>query len=112
MYTSQLLHSLMISLLLTLVLELLIALVWGVRKKGLVLVILMNILTNPAEVLLLIQCVAFLGWTGFLPVLILELAAILVEAICCRGVIRKPWLFAICANVFSYTLGELLQLLI
>ena len=112
MYTSQLLHSLMISLLLTLVLELLFAIVGGVRKKGLVLVILMNILTNPAVVLLHFLCVAFLGWTGFLPVLILELAAILVEAICCRGVIRKPWLFAICVNVFSYTLGELLQLLI
>ena len=112
MYTSQLLHSLAISLLLTLVLELFFALLWGVRKRGLVLVLLMNILTNPAVVLLHFFCIAFLGWTGFLPVLVLELAAIVVEAICCRGMIAKAWLFAICINVFSYLTGELLQLLI
>ena len=112
MYTSQLLHSLLISLLLTLVLELLFALIWGVRKRGLVLVILMNILTNPAVVLLHFFCIAFLGWTGFLPILVLELAAIVIEGFCCRGMIRKPWLFAVCVNVFSYAIGELIQLLI
>jgi len=111
MYTSQLLQSLWISLLLTLVLELAFALLWGVRKRGLLLVLLMNILTNPAVVLLHFLCTAFLGWTGFFPVLVLELAAITVEAFCCRGMIRKPWLFALCINLFSYTAGELLQLL-
>ena len=110
MYTSQLLHSLLISLLLTLVLELLFALIWGIRKRGLILIILMNILTNPAVVLLHFFCTVFLGWTGFLPVLILELAAIVVEGFCCRGMIRKPWLFAFCINLFSYSIGELLQL--
>ena len=112
MYTSQLLHSLLISLLLTLILELLFALIWGIRKKGLVLVILMNILTNPAVVLLHFFCTFFLGWTGFFPVLLLELAAIVAEAFCCRGIIRKPWLFALCVNLFSYSLGELLQILL
>lgn len=112
MYTSQLLHSLLISLVLTLALELLFALVWGVRKRGLVLVLLMNILTNPTVVLLHFFCIAFLGWTGFFPVLILELAAIVVEAFCCHGVVPKPWLFAFCINLFSYTMGELLQLLL
>ena len=112
MYTSFLLPSLVISLVLTLIFELLFALVWGVRKKGLLLVVLMNILTNPAVVLLHFICTAFLGWTGFLPVLILEIAAIAAEGFCCRGMIKKPWLFAVCANVFSYTIGELLQLLI
>ena len=110
MYTSQLLHSLLISLLLTLVLELLFALIWGIRKRGLILIILMNILTNPAVVLLHFFCTVFLGWMGFLPVLILELAAIVVEGFCCRGMIRKPWLFAFCINLFSYSIGELLQL--
>ena len=110
MYTSQLLHSLLISLILTLLLELLFALIWGVRKRGLILIILMNILTNPAVVLLHFFCTVFLGWTGFLPVLILELAAIVVEGFCCCGMIRKPWLFAFCINLFSYSIGELLQL--
>ena len=104
-----LLLSLGISLGLTLVLELLFALVWGVRKKGLLLVILMNILTNPAVVTLHFLCNSLLGWVGFLPVLILEAAAILVEGFCCRGMIRKPWLFALFINLFSYGMGELLQ---
>lgn len=107
-----LLRSLAISLALTLVLELLFALVWGVRKKGLLLVALMNILTNPAVVTLHFLCTSLLGWVGFLPVLILEAAAILVEGFCCRGMIQKPWLFALCINLFSYGVGELLQLLI
>ena len=42
---------------------------------------------------------------------ILEAAAVVVEGFCCRGVIQKPWLFAFCINLFSYGVGELLQLL-
>ena len=112
MYTSFLLPSLVISLVLTLIFELLFALVWGVRKKGLLLVVLMNILTNPTVVLLHFFCIAFCGWTGFFPVLVLELAAIVVEAFCCHGIVAKPWLFAFCINLFSSTMGELLQLLL
>ncbi len=97
-----LIESLAISLVLTLVFELLFALVWGVRGKGLVLVILMNVLTNPAVVVLH----HLTGW-----IYILEIAAILVEGFCCRGMIKKPWLFAVCVNVFSYTAGEILQLI-
>ena len=111
MYTAQLLTSLLISLLLTLVLELAFALAWGVRKRGLLLVILMNILTNPAVVLLHFFCTVFLGWTGFLPIAVLEAAAIVAEGLCCRGMIRRPWLFACCINLFSYGAGELLQLI-
>lgn len=107
----DLLYALVISLVLTLALELLFALLWGVRKKALLLVGLMNVLTNPAVVTLHFLCTRFLGWTGFLPVLILEAAAVVVEGFCCRGVIQKPWLFAFCINLFSYGVGELLQLL-
>lgn len=107
-----LVRSLIISLSLTLVLELLFAWFWGVRKKGLVLVILMNILTNPAVVTLHFIALSLLGWRGFLPVLILELAAFVTEGFCCRDVISRPWLFAFCINLFSYGMGELLQLLI
>ena len=111
MALSPLIASLLISLGLTLLLELGFALVWGVRKKGLILVLLMNILTNPVVVFLYTISVSVLGWTGFLPVLILELAAIVVEGFCCRGFIQKPWLFVLCVNCFSYFTGELLQLL-
>lgn len=107
----ELLYSLTVSLALTLVLELAFALVWGVRKKGLLLVALMNLLTNPAVVLLHFLFTVFCGWRGFLPILVLELAAFVVEGLCCRGMIRKPWLFAFCVNLFSYSVGELLQIL-
>ena len=106
-----LLSALAISLSLTLLLELAFALLWGVRGKGLLLVILMNILTNPAVVTLHYICTAVFGWNGILPVLFLEAAAITAEGICCRGVIQKPWTFAICINLFSYFAGEILQLI-
>ena len=106
-----LLHSLVISLTLTLLLELAFAWFWGIRSKGLVLVILMNILTNPAVVTFHYLCTAILGWSEILPVFLLEAAAIAAEGICCRGMIRKPWKFAICVNLFSYFSGEILQLI-
>ena len=106
-----LIHSLIVSLVLTLLVELAFALVWGVRQRGLLLVLLMNILTNPAVVLLHFVCTVIMGWGSFFPVLILELAAIVTEGFCCRGVIRKPWLFALCINVCSYGVGEILQIL-
>ena len=107
-----LLLSLVISLALTLLLEVLFSCFWGVRGKGLLLVILMNILTNPAVVLLHFLCTAVLGWNEILPVLVLEAAAIVTEGFCCRDMIRKPWMFAICVNLFSYFSGEILQLII
>ncbi len=104
-----LLMSLSVSLALTLLFELTFAWLWGVRRKGLVLVILMNVLTNPAVVTLHYICTAVLGWNEILPVLILEAAAIIAEGFCCRGMIQKPWKFVICVNLLSYLTGELLQ---
>ena len=104
-----LLLSLAVSLGLTLVLELAFALVCGVRGRGLLLVALMNLLTNPAAVTIHFFCTAYLGWTSFWPVLLLEAAVVAVEALCCRGVIRRPWRFALAVNAFSYTIGLLLQ---
>ncbi len=106
-----LLLSLLISLVLTLLLELGFAWFWGVRGKGLALVILMNILTNPAVVTIHFLCTVVLGWNELFPVLLLEAAAITAEGFCCRGMIRKPWTFSIYVNLFSYLTGELLQFL-
>ena len=103
----MLVRSLIGSLVLTLVLETLFALVWGVRKKGLLIVALMNVLTNPAVVTLHFLCVNWLGWT-VLPVVVLELAAMVVEGFCCKGVIKRPWLFAVLVNLFSFGIGGLL----
>lgn len=101
--------ALLTALSLTLLFELLFALLWGVRKDGLRLVVLMNILTNPAVNLLHYLFVTLLGWPAPAVILLLELAAVTAEGFCCRGVIRRPWLFAVLINAFSYSMGELLQ---
>ena len=106
----MLLASMAAALALTLCFELLFALVWGVRKKGLLLVILMNLLTNPAVNLLWFLAWQ-IGWSSPLLLLGLEIMVVLIEGLCCRGMIRRPWLFALSINVFSYTMGELVQYL-
>lgn len=97
------------ALLLTLTFELLFALVWGVRKDRLLLVVLMNIMTNPAVNLLHYLAVYLLGWPAFWVIPVLELAAVIAEGFCCKGVIRRPWLFAVLINAFSYSMGALIQ---
>jgi len=106
-----LLVSMFLALLLTLILELLFSLVWGVRKDGLLMVVLMNLLTNPAVNLLYYLAGFLLGWESIWLILALEAAAVLAEGFCCQGIIRRPWLFAILVNLFSYGTGELIQFL-
>lgn len=95
-----------ISLSLTLLLELPFAYLWGLRSRcNLKLAVLVNVLTNPAAVLF-----HSLG----LPVLPLETAVVVVEAFCYRTrgeSIRHPFLLALCANVFSYTIGLVLNVI-
>jgi len=96
-----------ISLGLTLLLELPLAVLWGVRRRrDIQLAVLVNVLTNPAVVLLhALGC----------PALPLEAAAIAVEGVCYRACgedIRRPYLLALCANVFSYGLGLVLALIL
>ena len=98
----NLLLSLLTALTLTLFFELLFALLWGVRKDGLLLVVLMNILTNPAVNLLHFFTVSLFGWSAMWVVPILEAAVVLTEGFCCKDIIKKPWLFALLINGFSY----------
>lgn len=96
----------MISLGLTLLLEIPFAYWWGLRSRHDVeLAFLVNVLTNPVVVLFNAAGV---------PILLLEAAAVGVEGFlyrsCGKGV-RRPMLLALCANVFSFVAGELLQLI-
>lgn len=93
-----------ISLALTLLLEIAFAALVGVRSgKGLLLTVLANTLTNPPVVLI---------YTLFpsLPMKIaLEIAVVLVEWIVykkCSDRIRRPFLYALCINAFSFLAGE------
>ena len=105
----SLLPALLTALTLTLVFELLFALLWGVRKDGLLLVILMNVMTNPEVNLLHYIAVYLLGWPAVWVIPVLEIAVVITEGFCCKVVIKRPWLFALLINGFSYTAGELLQ---
>lgn len=101
---------LVVSLFLTLVLELGFALLWGVNMRDILLVALANVLTNPVVVL----CYTLVG--SFTPgllipaVAVLEVGAVVVEGwlFQTRSNIRFPWAFALCANLFSFTIGLIL----
>ncbi len=108
------LESLAVSLALTLALELGFALVWGLRgRRELAVVALVNCLTNPPVVLLHHTAVSTLGWGNVPVTAALELAAVLVEWRCykaCSEQLKRPLLFAVLANAFSYGAGRIISL--
>ena len=109
------LTTLAISLALTLALEEAFALVWGLRgRRELGTVALVNLLTNPPAVLLYHTAVGLLGWSALVMTAVLETAAVLVEwryYRLCSQQLRRPLLFALLANAFSYGAGRVINLL-
>lgn len=109
------LKILAVSLLLTLVFEELFALVWGLRgRRELGLVALVNVLTNPTVVLLYHTAAALWRWNAVLVTAVLEAAAVLVEWRCYRAYaeqVKRPFLFALLVNLFSYGAGCVINLL-
>lgn len=107
---TMLLPALAVSLLLTLVLEGLFGLIWGVKgKRDWLLLLLVNVVTNPI-VVTLHYCVSSV-WVF---TLVLEAAAVLAEWLAYRKwgrTTRPAFLFALCANCFSYFSGLLINLL-
>lgn len=104
-------ERLIVSLLVTLLLELSYALGWQVRGKDLLVIIWMNILTNPLVVLINY----FTASAGFvISTLLPELAAIAAEAIILKRFsknIHFPILLAFCINIFSYICGVFIRYL-
>ena len=99
-----------VSLGLTLLLELPVAYYWGLRSRhDLTVAVLVNVLTNPAVVLLNGLLSATPWWAVQLP---LEAAAIAVEGFCyrhCGENTRRPYLLSLCANCISYGAGLVLN---
>lgn len=104
-----LVESLVISLALTLVLELILALIWGARGwRDILIVLLVNFMTNPPVVLThnLIKLETPVVFT-----VILEVIVVALEGLCyklCTRTIKRPLLFSLAANAFSYLSGLLL----
>ena len=100
-----------ISLGLTLVIEVPLSLLFGVRKKGLLYVILVNVLTNPATVFLLLLVRTF-GTAELYYVweIGLEFIVIVAEFFIYRAFreelpVKKPLLASVVLNLCSYGIG-------
>lgn len=99
----------LLPLALTIVFEGAVALVWGLRRWDLLLFVLVNVLTNPAAVLL------HALFPGRTVTAALELGVVAVEGLCYDRLgyaVRRPWLFSLCANTFSFCLGLAADILI
>lgn len=87
-----------------------------VKKKTLrdyLVLLLVNLVTNPVVVLVSV-CSGFAGLADILLTAGLELSAVLVEWQLyknCAESIRRPFVFSLCANLFSFFTGLILQLL-
>ena len=115
MNSTLLLSSLAISLALTVLLETGFFLLAGKRhKKDLVLLVLVNVLTNPVVVLSFWLITHYTNWNPYLSLIPLEVFAVLTEGYYYKKYgkeFRRPFLFSLAANAFSFGLGELLQLI-
>lgn len=104
-----------ISLGLTLLLEGLIGWLCRLRGRDYLLLLLVNILTNPAVVYLDMVCRHLLPNGRNLWQLPLEAAVVAIEGFCYARFgrsIRRPWMFALVANLFSYGIGLFLNLIL
>lgn len=101
-----LLNVFILSLFLTLLFELSVAAVFKVKGKDLLLLVLVNILTNPAAVLF-----SVLTGNRIIIQLFIEAVVILTEGWYYKkySSIKKGFLFSVVANVVSYGLGLILN---
>ena len=113
MENNDILKALAISLALTLIFEISFFLAIGKRnKKDLLLVVLVNTLTNPIVVLLYWIIYFNTNWNILLILILLELFAIGTEGFIYRKnakTINRPFLFSIAANIISFSLGFIIQ---
>jgi len=111
-----LLAALAISLVLTLALETGFFFVTGKRdKKDLLLVILANIITNPVVVLTYWLTVLHTDLNTVIIIIPLEVFAVVTEGYHYKKFgrsFRRPYLFSLAANIFSYGTGVLIQFIV
>ena len=115
MSSAALLTSLGLSLALTIVIEAGFFLLAGKRdKKDLLLLFLVNVLTNPIVVLSFWLVVLYTDWNAYIILIPLESFAVLTEGYYYKkygNCFRRPYIFSLAANMVSFWVGELIQLL-
>ena len=108
-----LLIALTLSLALTLTLEIAFFLLTKKRnKKDLFLLFLVNVLTNPIIVLSFWLVGFYTNWDAYIVLIPLELFAVLTEGYYYKKYgcdFRRPYLFSLAANMFSFWIGVLIQ---
>ena len=107
-------YTMLSYLILTIVLELLLSFVLGLRKKDLLYVILVNILTNPILNALSTLIYIKYYYKGFIiSIIVLELIAFIVEGLIYKKVLSykkiKPILLSLILNLFSLGIGQLIN---
>lgn len=111
-----LIKPMVISLLLTILLELCFALAVRIRnRRDLLLLCLMNVITNPLVTLCYYLVDYYTEWKLIPVTLFLEGAAILAEGFYFKKygkTFRNPFLFSVCVNSFSYAAGKIINLFI
>ena len=113
---TAILSSLAISLVLTLVFEAGFFFLAGKRnKKDLVLLVLVNTLTNPLVVLCYWLTILYTQFNAALVLLFLEVFAVVTEGALYKKYgleFKRPFLFSLAANSFSFAVGMLLQMIV
>lgn len=109
----ELIFALTVSFILTIALETGFFLLIGKRnKKDLLLVVFVNIITNPAVVMLYWLAILYTDWNHTVIKIPLEIFAVLTEGYYYKKYgqdFKHPYLFSIAANAFSFGFGVLLQ---
>ncbi len=110
------LQSLGISLILTLTAELAFVFLIGIRRrKDVLLVVLVNIMTNPPTVILYHLLTGYAGCSPLFITLALEAPVIYIEAVIYKKYghsIRRPLLVSLFANLLSFATGYFLRSII
>jgi len=105
--------ALALSLVSTIVLEIAFFLMVGKRnKKDLGLLVLVNLITNPVVVSSYWLVALYTRWSPVIMVAVLELFAVLTEGFFYKKKgqsFRRPYLFSVAANLFSFGIGVLVQ---
>lgn len=102
--------SLALALLLTEAIELPICLLWGMRGRDLIFVLLANLLTNPIVNVLYALASLYTPIPRVASIAVLEIAAVVTEWLIYRSATdaKRPFLVSLTANAASYGAGLLI----
>ncbi len=102
--------SLVLALLLTEAIEIPVCLLWGMRKRDLLFVVLANLLTNPLVNVLYALAYLYTPVPRAVSIAVLEIAAVVTEWLIYRSATdaKRPFPVSLTANAVSYGAGLLI----